>query len=293
MTNKPDTRSVRDYWEKHPAGYDEIEHLESDSLAFLEERDRLTRVLSPRIAEKYRMYLAHNADVLDIGCGQGYNAQELVRHGARLTAVDLTAKGIQLATQRFRLRNLRGEFALTDAQHMPFRDESFGFIHSSGVLHHIPDMEQAVDEVYRLLRTGGKASIMVYNRSSWQYWYKIQFTLRFTMVFLYLLPGGLKRVALRRKPGLSKYVPTRWPTTSDIVNAGTDFGGVENPLSRVFTKRGVSKLFHRFNVEGFVTSAPQYKPFKPEKNPWERVLAAAISWLNERYGWYLIVYLEK
>ena len=293
MSREVDTGTVREYWERHPAGYDEIKHLEQDPLAFLEERDRRTRILSPKVAEKYRMYLAKDNETLDIGCGQGYNAQELVRHGARLTAIDLTRKGIELISQRFRLRGLRGDFVLADSQHLPFVDGAFGFIHSSGVLHHIPNIESAVEEIHRVLGPGGKASIMVYNQSSWGYWYRIRFRLRVLMTLLFLLPRRVREFAIRRRPHLEKYVLTHWPSTSDVLNAGTDFGGVENPLSRVFTRRSASKLFHRFKIEGFATSGTSYKPFKQKNNLWERVRGAVTARINERFGWYLYVYLDK
>ena len=276
MSRKADTKAVKEYWEKHPAGYDEITGLADDPVAFLEERDRQTRLLSPKIHEKYRMHLAKGAAVLDLGCGQGFNAQELARHGAQLTAIDLTRKGIELATQRFKLRGLRGDFVLADSQHLPFKDGAFGFIHSSGVLHHIPNIESAVDELHRVLRPGGKASIMVYNKSSWRYWYRMQVKLRMAMTLLYILPKMLRASLINRMPSLGAYVPTSWPSQADVVNAGTDFGGVENPPSRVFTRKSASRLFHRFKIGGFAASGSPYKPFKEKKNPWERFLAAVI-----------------
>ena len=293
MSREVDTETVREYWEKHPPGYDEIKNLADDPVAFLEERNRQTRLLSPKIAEKYRMHLAKDTAVLDLGCGQGFNAQELVRHGARLTAIDLTRKGIELATQRFRLRDLSGDFVLADSQHLPFKDGAFGFIHSSGVLHHIPNIESAVQEVHRVLRPGGKASIMVYNKSSWRYWYRIRFRIRVLMTLLFLLPRGLRKLAIQRRPHLAKYVLTHWPSASDVLNAGTDFGGAENPLYRVFTRKGAAKLFHCFTIEGFASSGTPYKPFKQKKNLWERFRGAITARMNERFGWYLYIYLDK
>ncbi|MBI4311503.1 MAG: class I SAM-dependent methyltransferase [Chloroflexi bacterium] len=293
MNDKPGTASVKEYWEKFPAGWGELGYLHSDPLAFLEERDRQTKILSPRIAELYRMYLARDVATLDIGCGQGYNAQELVRHGAKLTAIDLTSKGLELATSRFDIRGLHANFLLADAQRLPFQDESFGYLHSSGVIHHIPDMGKVAAEMYRVLRPTGHASIMIYNKTSWVYWFQFQFRLRTIMTLLYLMPTAIRRQVIKRKPGLSKCVPSRWPRTADIINAGTDFGGVENPLSRVFTRKQVARLFHQFKVMGFATSGSPYQPFKTKKNVVRRMIASIISRLNRRFGWYLYVYLEK
>ena len=139
----------------------------------------------------------------------------------------------------------------------------------------------------------GKASIMVYNKSSWRYWYRMQVKLRIAMTLLYILPKMLQNALINRRPSLGAYVPTRWPSQADVVNAGTDFGGVENPLSRVYTRQGASKLFHRFKIEGFATSGTSYKPFKQKKNLWERFRGAITARMNERFGWYLYVYLGK
>lgn len=292
-TTPPDTAKVKDYWERFPAGWGELSDQESNPVAFLEERDRQTRILSPRIADLYRMHLARGAVTLDVGCGQGYNAQELVRYGARLTAIDLTEKGLGLARTRFAIRGLEANFLLADAQNLPFTSNTFEIVHSSGVFHHIPDMESAVRELYRVMKPGARASIMVYNKSSWRYWYSLQFRLRLIMTVLYMLPSRLKTVLLLRKPGLHSYLPSRWPSTGDIINAGTDFGGIENPLSRVFTKKRARKLFHQFKIEGFATSGSPYRPFRTKKNVAEKMMARIISRLNRRFGWYLYVYLQK
>jgi len=231
--------------------------------------------------------------VLDIGCGQGYNAQELVRSGARLTAIDLTEKGLSLATQRFRLRGLHANFVQADAENLPFKNESFDFVHSSGAIHHTPHIQKAVDEIYRILRKGGRGSIMVYHKSSWVYWYRIQLRLRLLMTLLYLLPSNVRGHLLARKPRLAMYVPRRWPSSADILNAGTDVGGVENPLSRVFTRREATGLFARFTIEGFATSWGTYKPFKERKSALDRMASAVHNWIARRWGWYLLVYIRK
>jgi ubiquinone/menaquinone biosynthesis C-methylase UbiE len=284
---------VRAYWEAHPAGYDEIKHLEKDPLAFLEERDRRTRLTSPQIPEKYRMKLAAGLEVLDVGCGNGYNAQELVRHGAKLTGVDLTSKGLELVTQRFRLRNLKGQFVQANAEQLPFRSGSFDFIHSSGVLHHTPDIQQAVSELHRVLRPGGRGSVMVYHRNSLYYRYYIQCKLRLLMVSLYLLPAFLRERLLAIYPPLKFYVPAKFPRSQDFLNAGTDFGGAENPLSRVYSKKTARLLFSNFIIEGFATSQGAYKPFKQNKNWVERIVGLVRGFIMDRFGWYLFVYLRK
>jgi ubiquinone/menaquinone biosynthesis C-methylase UbiE len=53
-----------------------------------------------------------------------------------------------------------------DAENLLFENDSFDIIYSWGVLHHTPDMQKAIDEIYRVLKPEGKVIIMMYNRYS-------------------------------------------------------------------------------------------------------------------------------
>ena len=288
-----DIQQVREFWEQFPPGWVEVSHLAQNPLTMLDEMDRLIQLRSPLIHEKYRMHLVKGKKVLDIGCGQGYNAQELARSGAELTAIDLTRKAIDLASIRFKLRTLQGTFVQANAECLPFEDETFDFVCSSGVIHHSPLIEKAVEEIYRVLKNGGEGSIMVYHKSSLRYWWRMQFKYRMLMTLLYVLPAPMKKWVIRLRLSWQQYVPSRWPSTADIVNAGTDLGGVANPLSRVFTRKQAALLFRSFNITGFAISDGAYKPFKENKGRLDRLGAAVQAWTAERWGWYLFIYVRK
>jgi SAM-dependent methyltransferase len=49
---------------------------------------------------------------------------------------------------------------------LQFADASFDKVYSWGVLHHSPDTAKAIDEVWRVLRPGGSARIMIYHKQS-------------------------------------------------------------------------------------------------------------------------------
>jgi SAM-dependent methyltransferase len=53
-----------------------------------------------------------------------------------------------------------------DAENLSFPDNTFDVVYSWGVLHHSPDTERAVSEVYRVLKPGGEAKIMIYHKYS-------------------------------------------------------------------------------------------------------------------------------
>ena len=109
-------------------------------------------------------------DVLDVGNGQGIDLFHYATAGARATGIDLTPRHCELARAASRRDGPQAEVVNGDAESMPFADASFDRVSSNGVLHHTPDMPAALREVRRVLRPGGEARIIVYNRSSLHYW---------------------------------------------------------------------------------------------------------------------------
>ena len=109
-------------------------------------------------------------DVLDVGCGQGIDVVEYARAGARVTGIDLTQRHVELARSHVEALGLTAHIVQGDAERLPFADTSFDRVSSNGVLHHTPDMPAALREIRRVLRPGGEARIVVYNRRSFHYW---------------------------------------------------------------------------------------------------------------------------
>src|SRR5262249_49562096 len=111
--------------------------------------------------------------VLEIGCGMGTMAMNWAQHGARITAVDLNPVAVAQTASRFQLFKLDANFLQEDANFLSFKDETFDYIYSWGVLHHSPNLGQSIREVFRVLRSKGEFGIMLYNRKSFLYWHNI------------------------------------------------------------------------------------------------------------------------
>jgi SAM-dependent methyltransferase len=69
--------------------------------------------------------------------------------------VDVTREGPLLARARFERARRKGWFVRGNVFHLPFLDESFDVVYSSGLLDVLPDIETAIREMARVLRPGG------------------------------------------------------------------------------------------------------------------------------------------
>ena len=159
-------QAVKQFWDKRPCGTFGVILDEPDSEYFAKIRERRYK-LEPFIKAIADFPALKGKKVLEVGCGIGIDGLEFVRAGAHYAGIDSSEKSLALAKKYFELsgcdsRNL----ILADAEALPFPDEAFNFIYSWGVLHHTPDIEKAINEIHRVLKPGGAASIILYNRYS-------------------------------------------------------------------------------------------------------------------------------
>lgn len=96
--------------------------------------------------------------ILDAGCGYGrllIKIHDLFPH-ISLTGTDI-AKGIlDEAKEKSSNKEIDIEYSVADLESLPFENESFDVIITEHVLHHIPDIQKAMNEVYRCLKPNGK-----------------------------------------------------------------------------------------------------------------------------------------
>jgi len=106
------------------------------------------------------------ARVLEIGVGLGADHEGFAAAGAELYGLDLTERAIEHTRARLAHAGLRSTLTVGDAEALPFADDFFDLVYSWGVLHHSPSPERALDEVWRVLRPGGTAKLMLYHSPS-------------------------------------------------------------------------------------------------------------------------------
>lgn len=115
------------------------------------------RQVSSKLAKALGHEPEHFPDALEIGAGTGYFSLNLIGAGTigALTATDISPR--MLEALRANAERLRLEVATvrSEAETLPFADESFDLVLGHAVLHHIPDLDRAAAEFLRVLRPGG------------------------------------------------------------------------------------------------------------------------------------------
>jgi SAM-dependent methyltransferase len=103
-----------------------------------------------------RLGSVKGASVLDFGSGAGEEAVYLAKMGARVTAIDVSPKGVELTRAR---AAAHGVAHAVDARIMrcdptEFADASFDVVHGFGILHHV-GLQAGLQEAHRLMKRGG------------------------------------------------------------------------------------------------------------------------------------------
>jgi SAM-dependent methyltransferase len=97
--------------------------------------------------------------VLDYGCGTGDWGLMLAGEGANVTLLDLSPIAIELALRRASVSGIAGRVqgVARDASDLScFHDEEFDLIYASAAIHHTLKYPNALDELLRVLRPGGR-----------------------------------------------------------------------------------------------------------------------------------------
>jgi ubiquinone/menaquinone biosynthesis C-methylase UbiE len=163
------TDRIRDFWTRNVnaerlMGATVTAHARGEH-AYFEELEK-QRYRSHRHLEPWIRSMQPGRSVLEIGCGVGMDSYRMARHGLRVTGIDLTDIAIETARSRFAREGLESAFETGNAEELQFPDEHFDYVYSFGVLHHVADTQRAVREVWRVLKIGGEARIMLYHRHS-------------------------------------------------------------------------------------------------------------------------------
>ena len=169
MTESPDhplDKRVRAYWNHRihdlemtaqPVGsrefFDELDEYRFDKLAYL-----------PKVVD-FNGYRGQR--LVEVGCGIGTDLVRFARGGARVIGLDFSETAGSLARANLEKHAVKGSVVVGDGGKLPLPDDSIDVFYAHGVLQYSADPRAIVTESQRVLRQGGTAIFMVYNRVSW------------------------------------------------------------------------------------------------------------------------------
>ncbi len=166
----------RAWWEALPMTYEDWEGSDRDPV----DKEDFARVdrhyfgTNPYLDENIDFSSFNGQKVMEIGCGAGSASCRFAESGADVTAIDITAKAIELTTRHAEVFGIQRVNAVqSDAEDLSVvPDGSIDYIYSWGVMHHSSRPEVCFKNCFSKLKTGSSGLIMVYNKSSLRYWGK-------------------------------------------------------------------------------------------------------------------------
>jgi SAM-dependent methyltransferase len=243
---------IEQFWETHPCGDSLVggldERFRGDYEKFFVEYDRFRYSSEAHILGCLDRVQVRGKRLLELGPGEGAEAEQLIRRGAVYCALDLTAAAVNRTTTRLSLRKLPFDrIEQGSALAIPWPDGAFDRVFSHGVLHHIPDIRQAQREIHRVLVPDGELVVMLYARWSLNYLISIGGVRRAALALAYPLRshvrGGMLGAHLRNaeREGLIDYL-----RMERFVHASTD--GPDSPYSKVYDLKRVRADFPSFEI---------------------------------------------
>jgi len=179
MTETATKDDIRQFWKSlYDSLYEDVDGtLTADQLfAGIGDLEDMFRLRGHMATVEMPLATLAGKRVLEVGPGAGGHSALFARHGAVMSSADITFDRARATQAKFQLMGGRAtgcKAMQADAEALPLADDTFDIVYSNGVLHHTLDTARAIDEVYRVLKPGGQAVIMLYCKSSWHYWFNM------------------------------------------------------------------------------------------------------------------------
>ncbi|MDO8872118.1 MAG: class I SAM-dependent methyltransferase [Methanoregula sp.] len=218
-----------------------------------------------------------NKLVLDAGCGNGSYSYYAASYGAEVIAIDFS-EAVSVAQEN--TKNMDVQVVRADITHPPFKEGTFDYIFSIGVLHHLPEPETGFRQLVPLLNRGGLISIWVYGRAKqWAAVYFYEPIIKIThhlphrlLYYLCYIPAMIMEIInyiylLLNKIHLTKLasiLPFKYYAEYPFsVKLNDAFDVFATPSARYYTEKEILDWFTRVNLQEIaITTAGVAKGIK-------------------------------
>ena len=140
----------------------------------------------PEILKFTDFNLLKGLNVLEVGYGLGSDAVLLANASKNYFGTDLSEVSYEVTSRRLKLYDLKNtNLKIGSSTNLDYEDGFFDFVYSWGVIHHSGNIRKSLEEIFRVLKKGGRSKIMVYNKDS-------------LIVFIYWLYYSIKEFNFKR-----------------------------------------------------------------------------------------------
>jgi SAM-dependent methyltransferase len=169
------------------------------SLQWFLEADRVRYGRHGRWLPRLLEFGKHSGEnLLGLGDGLGADWVQYARCGAEVTACSTSVETLALVRRNFELRGLTGQFVHADPAKLPLASASIDVACVQDQLSTAPDPAALVEEIYRVLKPGGKVLMMTPALHDAQFWSHCIFPWRDWLRRSSAAHGGMSRRGLRR-----------------------------------------------------------------------------------------------
>jgi SAM-dependent methyltransferase len=153
-----------------------IEQTEPYSLEWFETIESLRHGRQGRWIPRLLEFTKHAGETLVcLGHGLGTDWVQYARHGANVVVCSPVQSQLGLVRRNFELRGLRGQFLHASLVGLPLESASIDVACVAGLLELAPEPQAVIEEIYRVLKPGGKALILAPARYDIAFWQRAIF----------------------------------------------------------------------------------------------------------------------
>jgi len=258
---------VEAFWDARPCNLHHSPR-EAGSREYFEEVEARKYFVEPHIRGFAQFERWKDKSVLEVGCGIGTDTISFARAGAKVTAVDYSARSLEIARKRAGVYGLEIDFYKANAEELsevvPVRE--YDLVYSFGVIHHTPHPGRAISEIRKYMGPRSILKIMVYHRRSWK-------------AFGILMTSGKGAF---------------WRLDELIARHSEAQTGC--PVTYTFTRKSIEELLEGFEVletkveHIFPYRIEDYKAYRYKKVWYFRCLPQRVfRWMEKKCGWHLCV----
>lgn len=269
---------VKDFWENNPLFTGESE-FEPGSKPFFEHHTQVyyDDVFAGKFEdEKFIPTDLSGKEVLDLGCGVGFWTIEIAkrRNPEQLYSGDLTENALKVTEKRLAIYGYKSELSRQNAESMTYEDGMFDHVNCQGVIHHTPNTEKTVEEIARVLKQGGTASISVYYKNFFiRNWSKIAWAGK----LLHKMGAGLK--------GRGRESIFNQNDTDEITRL---YDGDKNPIGKSYTRKEIIDM-----VKPYFKVEKNFLYFFPARSLPFPIPKFLHRWASDRMGFMIHLNLIK